>query len=791
MRSVLWAILIAFGSMPAVQAQQQAPGALSRPASSSLTVAPKLNLHKNINEDEMSVFLVADKIETDESGKVIMTGKAEVRRIDSVVKGDYIDYDRSTGDTRVRGNGLIMREASIVRGSAINYNINSETGEVTDPDFLLGSNGGAGTAAHADILGSNRLRLTDVNYSGCPCPDPAWYISSTRVDLDFDENEGVARNGVLYFKKVPILYSPYLTFPVKKERKSGLLVPTYGASSNSGFEFSLPYYFNLAPNYDATLTPRYLSKRGLQMGGQFRYLGRQYNGQLDGTWLGRDNVTGDDRWMLLGQHYQSLGNGFNAYLDYRHVSDDDYFRDFSSFGMSDASVNYLPSSARVTWSGYQYFSGSLSAYKYQTLQDKTTGYQQPQYDKLPELYARAGRYNWGGFDVVSENYATKFSMPFYSGRLSKFDAYRDLHVAPDGTRLTSYTTVAYPIVRAAWYVTPKIGLHMSQYSTNWYADATGIKGRPDTQTRVLPIMSLDTGMTFERNTTLFGNDSIQTLEPRVYYLNVPYRDQSNIPVYDTSIASFNYAQAFGENIFSGGWDRIANANQVTIGLTSRWLDADSGFERLSLSAAQRLYLEDQRVTLGAETPRTNTRSDYLVGASAALTDKFNVGFDAQFNPESRDRNRMSAGFRWSPKRLTSMSVSYRYERDPRLVDNPELYLTPENDRTREQISLAGQWPLTRKLYTMGRFDYSLEEKRNTQTIFGLEYKGDCCWTARMVLQRYAVSRGDANTAVFFQLELAGLGSLGTDPMRLLTERVIGYQPVSPPISEKTTFERYE
>lgn len=791
MRSVWWAILIAFGSMPAAQAQQPASSTLSRPAASGLQVAPRLDLHQNINEDEMSVFLVADKIESDESGKVIMTGKAEVRRIDSVVKGDYIDYDRSTGDARVRGNGLIMRDATIVRGSALDYNVNSETGEVTDPDFWLGSTGGAGTATHADIFSSSRLRLTDVNYSGCPCPDPSWYISSRQVDLDFDENEGVARHGVLYFKNVPILYSPYLTFPVKKERKSGLLVPTYGTSSNSGFEFSLPYYFNIAPNYDATLTPRYLSKRGLQMGGQFRYLGHQYQGQLDGTWLGSDNVTGEKRWMILGQHSHDLGGGFNAYLDYRRVSDDDYFRDFSSFGMSDSSVNYLPSSARVTWSGLKYFSGSLSAYKYQTLQDKTTSYEQPQFDKLPELYLRGARYNWGGFDVVSENYATRFRMPFYSGRLSKFDYWRDHRIAPDGSRLTSYTTVAYPIVRAGWYVTPKVGLHMSQYDTNWYGADTGFTGRPDTQTRVLPIMSLDAGMTFERDTTLFGNDSIQTLEPRVYYLRVPYRDQSEIPLYDTSIASFNFAQAFDENIFSGGWDRIANANQVTIGLTSRWLDADSGFERLSLSAAQRLYFDDQRVALGNEKTRTDTRSDYLVGANAALTDRLNVRFDAQFNPESRDRNRMSAGFHWSPQRLTSLSLSYRYERDPRLVADSHLSLDPDDDRSREQVSLAGQWPLTRNLYTMGRFDYSVKEKRNTQSIFGLEYKGECCWTARMVFQRYAVSRGDANTAVFFQLELAGLGSLGTDPMRLLSDRVIGYEPVTPPIPEKTTFERYE
>src|SRR5690606_29481270 len=215
---------------------------------------------------------------------------------------------------------------------------------------------------------------------------------------DFDENEGIARHGGLYFKNVPILYSPYLTFPVKKERKSGLLVPSYGTTSNSEFEFSLPSYFNLAPNYDATLTPRYLSKRGLMMGGQFRYLGRGYSGQLDGTYLPSDSKTGEKRWLFMAQHKQNLGGGFRAAFDVRRVSDDDYFRDFSSFGLAESTFNYLPSSARVSWSGLKYFSASLSAYKYQTLQDSTAGYYAtPQYDKLPELYVRGARYNWGGF----------------------------------------------------------------------------------------------------------------------------------------------------------------------------------------------------------------------------------------------------------------------------------------------------------------------------------------------------------------------------------------------------------
>lgn len=790
MRLVWWITLIAAAGMSGAQAQTAGPGVGA--ALPELRVAPELRMHDNVDDNEMSAFLVGDKMETDVDGKVILTGSAEVRRIDSVVKGDYIDYQRSTGQVRVRGNGLIMRDASVVTGPELDYNVNEETGEVNDPNFWL-ANGGAGTATKADIFSQQHMRLNDVNYSGCPCPDPSWYIKSPRVDLHFDENEGIARHGVLYFKDVPILYSPWLSFPIRKERKSGFLIPTYGTSSNSGFELSVPYYFNIAPNYDATLTPRYMAKRGLQLGGEFRYLGYRYSGQIAGTYLPSDKLTGEKRWQYSFQHAHSLGGGFNAAFDINRVSDDDYFRDFSTFGLNQATNTYLPSTASLGWSGYRYFNASLTASTFQTLQDRTAGYVAPQYNKLPELYVRGARYNWNGFDVASDNYATRFEMPFYSGRLEQFDFYRDNRIAPNGTRFSSYTTVAYPIVRAGWYVTPKIGAHLSQYNTEWFeTQLPQYLGRPRTQSRALPIMSIDSGMTFERPTTLFGNDAIQTLEPRLYYLNVPYKDQSTIPVFDTGIATFNFAQAFDENIFSGGWDRIANANQLTVGLTSRWLDEDTGFERLSLSAAQRIYFEPQRVTLGSEKPRTDTKSDYLVGANAALTDKLNVRFDAQFNPESRDRNRMSAGFRWEPKRLTTLSASYRYERDPQMILDPGYVPpNPESDRTREQVSVAGQWPLSNKLYAMGRYDYSLQEKRNTQSILGLEYKGDCCWTARVVMQRYAVSKEDVNTAVFFQLELSGLGSLGTDPMRLLRERVIGYEPVTPPIPERTPFERYE
>src|SRR5690606_34604012 len=285
-------------------------------AATDLEISSKLQTHV-LAEDQMSAFLIADDIHSDEEGRVVLSGNAEVRRMDTVVKGDQIDYQQSTGQLRVRGNGLLMRAANFIQAPEFDYNVDAETGEVTGADFWLGATGGAGYAERADIFSTDHMRLNQVTYTGCPCPDPAWYIKSRQVDLHFEDNEGIARHGTLYFKNVPILYSPYLSFPIRRERKSGFLLPTYGTSTAGGMEFSVPYYFNLAPNYDLTLTPRILAKRGVQLGAEFRYLGRSYEGAMQGTYLNSDREADRDRWYYGLQHNHALGGGLHASFDVR------------------------------------------------------------------------------------------------------------------------------------------------------------------------------------------------------------------------------------------------------------------------------------------------------------------------------------------------------------------------------------------------------------------------------------------------------------------------------------------
>lgn len=760
----------------------EALGAPSASAGQGLRMSPGLRMHR-LPDDKIPAFMEADQMEGDPDAQLTLKGSAQVRRIDAVIKGDSIDYHKDTGDLYVKGSARMMRDGTLVTGPNAHFNIDTYKGDIDQPNFWLGANAGYAEAEHADIFSRSQMRLKQVTYTGCPCPERSWYIKADTLDLDFDENEGVAKNGVLYFKDVPILASPYLTFPIKKERKSGFLVPTYGTTSRSGLDLSVPYYFNLAPNYDMTLTPRLLSKRGALLNTEFRYLGFDYSGTAVGSYLPNDTEADRDRWAYRWQHKQLLGNGFYTDWDLARASDDNYFRDISSIGLNEASTTYLPQRGRVGW-GNQYWESYVQVYKYQTLQDIDAPILPP-FDKVPELFLNGVHYDWNGFDAEIKANAVRFERPLFRGR----------SLGQDGDRLQAYPSLAYPVVRPGWHIEPKVGVHYTQYQTNW--PSTQIQTR--NASRRVPIMSVDSGMVFDRSTTLFGKSSVQTLEPRLFYLYVPYRDQSKLPNYDTALANFSFSQAFEENIYSGGWDRIANANQVTAALTTRWLDEDTGFERISLSGAQRIYFEDQKVLMPGELPRDQGRSDFLVAASAALTDTISTDVAAQYNPYNERWSRSLISARWSPQRLTTVALSYRYQREP-------YGAASFQPNGQNQVSLAVQWPFSERWYGVGRVDYSLRSKdaidrsaginnssnsRVTQAIAGLEYKGNCCWTGRMVFQRYAVAAAQTNTALFFQLELTGLGSLGTDPMSLLNKSIPGYQQVNPPSPAGTTFERYE
>ena len=733
-----------------------------------LKVSPAL-VPNPVSEDELPIYLGGDEMNANPEGELVIEGRGVVRRTDAVLSAGYLRYNEQTSEVDARINARLVQDGNVVVGPSMRYNLDSDEGEVESPEFWL-SSGGSGIGSKAVMTNRNEMTIDDVTYTGCPCPEPAWWITASEVDLNYEENEGEAWGSVLYFKGLPILATPYMNFPIRKERKSGLLAPTFAITSQSGFDVTIPYYLNLAPNYDATLQLRPMSKRGLQLGGDFRYLGESFSGSLAGTYLQNDREMGRDRWLYATEHSQSFGSGFYGGWNISGVSDDDYFKDFSILAVNQATTTYLPRSGWLGWSS-KHWSARVDYSTFQTLGDIT-----PQYNKVPALTLNGSRYNWGGFDVVMENSAIWFDRP-------KDDL--GGQIGPNGQRFVSYPSISFPIVSSGWYITPKAGLHMTRYETSWQPGAVG----QPSNNRVLPIMSVDAGMTFERDASFFGHEAIQTLEPRVYYLNVPYRDQSDFPVYDTTLSDFSFSQAFQENIYTGGWDRIANANQLTVALGSRYLHATTGQERAFLAVGQRFYFEDQKVTLPGEMPRTDVESEYLISAAANLTNTLSTSIDLQYNPYDNSWDRSQIVARFNPKRAAAITASYRYQRNPTGAYQPQ---------GQDQVSLSFQWPLTAQLYSVGRVDYSLLNEpdeeifpRVTQAIAGLEYRGDCCWAARVVYQRYAIDPTQVNNAIFFQLELSGLGALGQDPLSLLGRSIPDYQNITPSVTPVGKFERYE
>lgn len=770
---------MAAGALSGGLAFGQTKGASTQPTSAPPAVETQVVLRGLQISSELMPVTVSDKELPIYLGGEEMTGQGEetltierqgsVRRADAVLTGEFLYYNDRTSEVTAKTNARLVQDGNVVTGPSMRYNLNTDEGEVESPRFWLG-NGGTGTGSKAVMTNRNEMTITDVTYTGCPCPEPAWWVTASEVDLNYEENEGVSYNSVLFFKGVPLLASPYLTFPIRKERKSGFLLPTFAITSQSGYDFTLPYYINIAPNYDATVQVRPMSKRGVQLGGEFRYLGESYTGTLAGTYLNKDLELNRDRWLYSTQHSQSLGRGFYGGWNISAVSDPDYFKDFSILGVNQATTTYLPRTGFVGW-GSRYWNARVEYSTFQTLGDVT-----PQYNKVPALTLNGSRYDLGGFDLTMENSAIWFNREFDEfGR----------QLGPNGQRYVSYSSISYPLVRPGYFITPKVGLHMTRYETTWPTSQYG----QSANSRALPIMSLDAGMTFERDASFFGHNSIQTLEPRIYYLNVPYVDQSQFPVYDTTLSDFSFSQAFQENIYTGGWDRISNANQLTVALGTRFLHDTTGVERASFAIGQRFYFEDQKVTLPGEVPRTDVESEYLISGAVALTDTLSASLDLQYNPYDDRWDRSQIVARFNPKRAAAITASYRYQRQPTGLYQPQ---------GQEQVSLSFQWPLTSKLYSVGRVDYSLLNEpeldvfpRVTQALAGFEYRGDCCWAARVVYQRYAIDPNAVNNAIFFQLELSGLGRLGQDPMSLLGRSIPNFQNITPTVQPVGKYERYE
>jgi LPS-assembly protein len=762
-----------------------------------LVLRPSLRLQESLTPEaqkEASAHVSGQRIQGQTGSVTTVEGEAELRRHDMVIRADRLSYDERSSEATAEGNVLINRNGDRFSGPSLRLNVDTFVGRFENPQFEILRTDGRGDAQRLDFEGEDRATAHQARYSTCPrVPGadwmPDWLIRARKIEFDNVEQTGAATAGVLEFKGVPILGAPYFTFPLSEERKSGLLPPAINLDSLSGFELTLPYYLNLAPNYDLTLFPTLMTKRGIDLGAEFRYLQPSYSGRLRGSFMPSDRLRDDDRWGYSLVHNQRLTEAFNRLgaggsagldLNLNRVSDDNYWRDFPRANAT-LTQRLLPSDAQLAWSQGPW-SLVAGAYTWQTLQDIESPITPP-YDRVPSVslaYQRSLLDNWRSGETTLQ-LRTEFT---------RFESDPTLTGQPNGERTLAIAQIGHRWQAPGWFVEPRARLHHTQYRFDGPL-ANGLS----TATRTLPTVALDSGLVFEREASYFGRAFTQTLEPRAFFTWTPSRDQSLLPNYDSGATDFNLATIYSENVFTGN-DRISDTRALTLGVSSRLLDPKTGAEIVRLGIAQRYLLRDQDVILPnaagqpGGTPVTERFSDVLIGARVQWSPRWLFDTNFQYNPASGESVRTTLSTRYTPGPYRVLSAAWRLQRG-----------------SSEQFDVGWQWPLrglfgdapepvpgralgAGQWYSVGRINYSVPDRKIVDLVAGFEYDAGC-WIGRVVLERLQRSASSANQRILFQLEFTGFSRIGSNPLQTLKDNVPRYQYLREEITPPSRFQRHD
>lgn len=742
-------------------------------------------------DDQHPLFLVADSLDGQADQVTVAEGNVELRRAGSLMFADKVTYRVLDDEVEASGNVRLTQDGAIMDTPYLRMRMADQIGHAEKVDYQItrqvesefyrpgrtvitvatsdSSSAGApmmlnvpntyglpttvpprrpssasGHAERVDFEGENQFRFSRTSYSTCKPGQDDWRLQSEAMHLDYDREIGEVSDATLWFQGTPILYLPTGSFSLNRQRKSGFLHPSLSTSSKNGVDITLPYYWNIAPSYDATFHPRFMAKRGVQLGGDVRYLDHNFNGRTLAEFMPEDRMTGEKRYAYHIEHRHRLAAGLSAGINWQGVSDDDYWEDLSS-QLLKTSQTQLKRQVSLGYSPVSWLSTSVAVQRYQTLQpDPETPITRP-YFLEPRL----------SMTVYKPN-VLKAADVMMTGQYTRF-THVDKANFPNGERLVLYPQVSIPFIHPAFQITPKFGVHMTRYKMDQLlADGS------NSISRTMPTFTLDSTMVFEREARWLDNDYIQTLEPRLYYVNIPYRDQRNIPMFDTALSDFNFAQMFSENRYSG-FDRVNDANQLTAALTTRLLDAATGAERFKAMIGQRYYFKPQSVSITGETTRQDNFSNLVAAVSGVVFPKTYVDAAWEYNYDAGANERFAIGARYQPELGKVLSASYRFTRDPLNEQKPIV----------DQIDIAGQWPIAPRWYAVGRYNYSLRDSQLLEAIGGIEYNADC-WAIRVVGQRLAALSGSPNTSLFLQLELNDFGSIGSNPISLLRRSVPGY-----------------
>ncbi|HEY5000098.1 MAG TPA: LPS-assembly protein LptD [Usitatibacter sp.] len=710
-----------------------------------LKLERQLHLAPTRPERDSAKFLEADHIEGEHDRNVVATGNVTLRQRGATIRADRVDYLADDQTAIATGHVRLEREGDVASGPVLRYRLDKDTGEMDSPVFEFPKTperrtSSRGQAARALLEEDRKSRLFQAKYTSCPAPRDDWFIRVRELDLDTSRNVATSFTTTVFFLGLPILYLPYMSFPLDNKRRSGFLAPTFGTSGQSGFEASIPYYWNIAPNMDATITPKIFTKRGVQVGTEFRYLYPKFAGEFDTEFMPNDKIATGERYFLGLRHGQQLGGGWTFAVNAQKVSDNNYFRDLTTKIALTSQTN-LPRDATIAY-GNDVWSVSARVLGYQTLQDPLQAVPIP-YNILPQILANGSKQNVYGFDWQWASELSNFRHP----------------VLPNGQRFIAYPSVAYPMRQGYGYIIPKIGYNFTRY--NMDQNSSGL----ESASRGLPIASLDAGLFFDRPATWGARAFTQTLEPRLFYLDIPFRDQTKLPNFTTAETDFNFQRIFAENRFVGG-DRIGDANQLTLALTSRMIESATGLERLKAGLGQVYYFRPPRVAL-IETPTTDKTSDILGFASSQMSPSVSVDLGWQYTPNLSRSEKVTVGTRYSPQAGSIVNAAYRYARGIDDPANPTLAGI-------QQLDFSTQWPVLRNVTALARWNWSIKDRKLLEGLAGFEYNAGC-WQVRAVAHRFITATQTYSTSFQIQLELSGLSRIGINPLETIRQNISGYR----------------
>ncbi len=689
-----------------------------------------------VDPEDKQTHISADEAKVDSENLTIFRGNVKVRQGNRFLDADNIQYDRQTEIFTAEGKVTYSVDDIYLKGSNANMNMKDNKGSLENADYYTGSVKGRGQAKIIIIENDKRFRMEEATYTTCPPDKEAWRLNASSIILDKSTRQGSASNAVIEIADIPVLYLPYIRFPLGEERMSGLLFPAIAVTETNGTEISIPYYWNIAPNMDSTITLHNMTERGVMLENEFRYLTESTNGNIDFNYLPDDKKFSEDRKKFTWLHSGTPAAGWSTSVDYNYVSDTEYLDDFSG-SLATSSVTHLNRKGTLSYNSESFLFSTL-VQEYQNL----TG-SEP-YRRVPQLQ----------FDTRFSNEEKKLNYDLVSEYVN-FDHTNDSQIV--GTRIKISPFLSYTIKEDAGFFMPKLSYHHIQYALDNITSPTQAKN-PSAD---VPVFSLDTGIFLERDTEIAGTKLLHTLEPRLFYLYAPYKDQSSLPNFDTGLTSFSETLLFSENRFSGN-DRVGDANRLTTSLTTRFYRQQDGTELFSATLGQIIYFRDREVILPGGVTETSDRSNYIGLLNFNPHRNWRLNSDIQWDPETKHTEVGNSRIQYNSGNGHIFNIDYRYRR---------------NELRSRGISTA--WRINPRWQVFAGNQYDIKNEHTQEEFFGIRYD-DCCWGLRILATKKFDKLEGTNPrfehAVFIELELKGLSSLGSRKKieTVLENGILGY-----------------